>query len=154
MVRASAGMRGGAVTCWAPIVTVAERKDNSGYLYRHGGVSYGSRATRHARALEISGTFRHVSYVCDVNSFSAERAVSPLDGSELWVVLDPELVPHIDWAGDSVILLSTFSLLSDRVAISSGARGELWFPAAAGCVVFLSFGFVIMSLFSSRGWES
>ena len=29
-----------------------------------------------------------------VNSFSAERAVSPLDGSELWVVLDPELVPH------------------------------------------------------------
>src|SRR5213078_2820896 len=28
------------------------------------------------------------------NSFSAERAVSPLDGSELWVVLDPELVPH------------------------------------------------------------
>jgi integrase/recombinase XerD len=29
-----------------------------------------------------------------VNSFAAERAVSPLDGSELWVVLDPELVPH------------------------------------------------------------
>ncbi len=29
-----------------------------------------------------------------MNSFSAERAVSPLDGSELWVVLDPELVPH------------------------------------------------------------
>jgi len=29
-----------------------------------------------------------------VNSFSAERAVSPLDGSELWVVLDPELVLH------------------------------------------------------------
>src|SRR6266705_4780974 len=27
-------------------------------------------------------------------SFSAERAVSPLDGSELWVVLDPALVPH------------------------------------------------------------
>src|SRR5206468_3531251 len=26
--------------------------------------------------------------------FSAERAVSPLDGSELWVVLDPELAPH------------------------------------------------------------
>lgn len=35
-----------------------------------------------------------MSYVCGVNSFSAERAVSPLDGSELWVVLDPELVPH------------------------------------------------------------
>ena len=29
-----------------------------------------------------------------MNSFRAERAVSPLDGSELWVVLDPELVPH------------------------------------------------------------
>jgi integrase/recombinase XerD len=29
-----------------------------------------------------------------MDSFSAERAVSPLDGSELWVVLDPELVPH------------------------------------------------------------
>ena len=29
-----------------------------------------------------------------MNSFSAERAVSPLDGSELWVVLDPGLVPH------------------------------------------------------------
>ncbi len=27
-------------------------------------------------------------------AFRAERAVSPLDGSELWVVLDPELVPH------------------------------------------------------------
>jgi hypothetical protein len=31
---------------------------------------------------------------------------------------------------------------------------ELWFPAAAGRVVFLSFRFVIMSFFSSRGWES
>jgi site-specific recombinase XerD len=30
---------------------------------------------------------------------------------------------------------------------------ELWFPAAAGRVVFLSFRFVIMSFFSSRGWE-
>lgn len=29
-----------------------------------------------------------------MNAFSAERAVSPLDGSGLWVVLDPELVPH------------------------------------------------------------
>lgn len=29
-----------------------------------------------------------------VSSFTAERAVSPLDGSELWVVLDPELVLH------------------------------------------------------------
>ena len=29
-----------------------------------------------------------------MNSFSAERAVSSLDGSELWVVLDPELVLH------------------------------------------------------------
>ncbi|MGH3303144.1 MAG: tyrosine-type recombinase/integrase [Streptosporangiaceae bacterium] len=27
-------------------------------------------------------------------TFRAERAVSPLDGSELWVVLDPELVTH------------------------------------------------------------
>ena len=27
-------------------------------------------------------------------AFRAERAVSPLDGSELWVVLDAELVPH------------------------------------------------------------
>ena len=27
-------------------------------------------------------------------TFRAERAVSPLDGSELWVVLDAELVPH------------------------------------------------------------
>jgi Phage integrase, N-terminal SAM-like domain len=34
------------------------------------------------------------------------------------------------------------------------APAELWFPAAAGCVVFLSFRFVIMSFFSSRGWES
>jgi integrase/recombinase XerD len=29
-----------------------------------------------------------------MNLFSAERAVLPLDGSELWVVLDAELVPH------------------------------------------------------------
>ena len=27
-------------------------------------------------------------------AFRAERAVSPLDGSELWVVLDPEFVVH------------------------------------------------------------
>jgi integrase/recombinase XerD len=27
-------------------------------------------------------------------AFRAERAVSPLDGSEQWVVLDPEFVPH------------------------------------------------------------
>ena len=27
-------------------------------------------------------------------SFRAERAVSPLDGSELWVVLDPRFVMH------------------------------------------------------------
>jgi len=34
--------------------------------------------------------------VTELNSvtFRAERAVSPLDGSELWVVLDAELVPH------------------------------------------------------------
>lgn len=29
-----------------------------------------------------------------MNSFCAERAVSPVDGSELWVVLDHRLVPH------------------------------------------------------------
>lgn len=27
-------------------------------------------------------------------AFRAERAVSPVDGSELWVVLDPDLIPH------------------------------------------------------------
>lgn len=41
--------------------------------------------------LVLSGT--EVTFVT-MNSFSAERAVSPLDGSELWVVLDAELVPH------------------------------------------------------------
>lgn len=29
-------------------------------------------------------------------SFRAERAVSPVDGSELWVVLDPELLVHVE----------------------------------------------------------
>lgn len=29
-----------------------------------------------------------------ISAFRAERAVSPVDGSEQWVVLDPELVPH------------------------------------------------------------
>lgn len=29
-----------------------------------------------------------------MNSFCAERAVSPLDGSELWVVLDPRYLVH------------------------------------------------------------
>ena len=29
-----------------------------------------------------------------MKSFNAERAVSPLDGSELWVVLDPGFVMH------------------------------------------------------------
>ena len=29
-----------------------------------------------------------------ITSFRAERAVSPLDGSELWVVLDPDLIRH------------------------------------------------------------
>jgi integrase/recombinase XerD len=42
---------------------------------------------------------RHVSNVCHVAElisagFRAERAVSPRDGSELWVVLDPGLVTH------------------------------------------------------------
>ncbi|MGH9154533.1 MAG: tyrosine-type recombinase/integrase, partial [Acidimicrobiales bacterium] len=27
-------------------------------------------------------------------SFRAERAVSPVDGGELWVVIDADLVPH------------------------------------------------------------
>ena len=52
------------------------------------------------------------------------------------------------------MIFAIFSLLSYRVAISSGDLEELWFPAAVGCVVFLSFRFVIMSFFSSRGWES
>ena len=47
-----------------------------------------------------------------------------------------------------------FSLLSYRVAISSRALCRLWFPAAAGRVVFLSLRLVILSFFSSRGWES
>jgi integrase/recombinase XerD len=37
---------------------------------------------------------RHESYVGHVGSFRAERAVSPLDGSVVWVVLDPELIVH------------------------------------------------------------
>jgi integrase/recombinase XerD len=41
----------------------------------------------------MSVTFCHVIELSSV-AFRAERAVSPLDGSELWVVLDAELVPH------------------------------------------------------------
>ena len=46
---------------------------------------------------ENVGTCGYVRDVTDsmmMSAFRAERAVSPLDGSELWVVLDPELVPH------------------------------------------------------------
>lgn len=35
-----------------------------------------------------------VVYVGDVSPFRAERALSPLDGSELWVVLDANLIVH------------------------------------------------------------
>lgn len=41
----------------------------------------------------MSVTFCHVTDLMSV-AFRAERAVSPLDGSELWVVLDPGLVMH------------------------------------------------------------
>ncbi len=41
----------------------------------------------------MSVTFCHVTELISVG-FRAERAVSPLDGSEQWVVLDPELIPH------------------------------------------------------------
>jgi integrase len=41
----------------------------------------------------MSVTFCHVTELISV-VFRAERAVSPLDGSELWVVLDPGLVMH------------------------------------------------------------
>src|SRR5258708_12557082 len=37
--------------------------------------------------------FCHVTELISVG-FRAERAVSPLDGSEQWVVLDPELIRH------------------------------------------------------------
>lgn len=44
----------------------------------------------------VVGTCGYVRHVMDSNriSYRAERAVSPVDGSESWVVLDSELVPH------------------------------------------------------------
>ncbi len=46
--------------------------------------------------LGLVGTGSYVRHVSESISFAfrAERAVSPLDGSEFWVVLDPELVVH------------------------------------------------------------
>jgi site-specific recombinase XerD len=53
-----------------------------------------------------------------ITSFRAERAVSPVDGSELWVVLDPDLVRHreasdflrcLDAAGRSPHTLRAYS---------------------------------------------
>src|SRR6266568_4067360 len=48
-------------------------------------------------------------------SFSAERAVSPLDGSELWVVLDPELVPHRE-ASDFLRFCARTGVIGQAVA--------------------------------------
>ena len=47
---------------------------------------------------DTSVTLCHVVELIKV-AFQAERAVSPLDGSELWVVLDPGLVMHREASG-------------------------------------------------------
>jgi len=45
---------------------------------------------------ELVGACNYVVHVPELITFRfrAERAVSPVDGSELWVVLDPDLIPH------------------------------------------------------------
>src|SRR5580658_10828276 len=43
-------------------------------------------------------TLCHVTELIDL-PFRAERAVSPLDGAELWVVLDPGFVMHREASG-------------------------------------------------------
>ena len=74
-----------------------------------------------------------------MSSFSAERAVSPLDGSELWVVLDPELVPHRE-ASDFLRALHgagrsphTIRAYAGRVASFLGwcaSQGVEWFSVS------------------------
>ena len=54
-----------------------------------------------------------------MNAFSAERAVSPLDGSELWVVLDPELVPHRE-ASDFLRALQGASRSAHTIRVYAG----------------------------------
>ena len=48
------------------------------------------------RYLVVVGTCSYVRFMMNSNrvSYRAERAISPVDGSESWVVLDCELVPH------------------------------------------------------------
>ena len=45
---------------------------------------------------ELVGACSYVRHVPELITFPfrAERAVSPVDGSEVWVVLDPDLIPH------------------------------------------------------------
>ena len=83
---------------------------------------------------EYQENFGTCGYVRDVTdsmmfAFRAERAVSPLVGSELWVVLDPELVPHRE-AGEFLGFLRgagrsphTIRACAGRAALSwAGAR--------------------------------
>jgi integrase/recombinase XerD len=48
------------------------------------------------QVLVVGGRSYVHAMVESITSFTAERAVSPVDGSELWVVLDPDLVRHRD----------------------------------------------------------
>jgi integrase len=67
-----------------------------------------------------------------MNSFSAERAVSPLDGSELWVVLDPELVPHRE-ASDFLRALHGASRSPHTIRVYAGrVAGFLGWCASQG----------------------
>lgn len=86
---------------------------------------------------ELVGTrsyLRHVTESINV-AFRAERAVSPLDGSELWVVLDGELVAHreasafLRWLQGAGRSPHTIRAYAGRVALFLGwcaAQGVDW----------------------------
>src|SRR6266581_8453610 len=66
----------------------------------------------------MSVTFCHVTELISVG-FRAERAVSPLDGSEQWVVLDPELIPHRE-ASDFLRALHGASRSPNTIRVYAG----------------------------------
>ncbi len=66
----------------------------------------------------MSVTFCHVTGLISV-AFHAERAVSPLDGSELWVVLDPGFVMHRE-ASDFLRALRGASRSPNTIRVYAG----------------------------------
>lgn len=79
-------------------------------------------------------------------SFRAERAVSPVDGSELWVVLDPDLVRHRE-ASDFPRCLDGASRSPHTIRAYAGRAAEFPSWCQAGGIDWATRGLVDLAGF-------